>query len=79
MWENKEVKGKKAKKGNIDPEVGVKGTKGKKHDYTNEEAAEDMNLTPWRALQGIEDETLLVHVLSRIIVTELGLDETILE
>ena len=36
MWENKEVKGQKAKQGKFDPQVEVKGTKGKKQDYTIE-------------------------------------------
>ena len=79
MWEAKEVKGQKVKKGKVDPHVEVKGTKGKKTDYTIEEAAEDMKLTPWRALQGIKDETLLVSVLSRVISKELSLDEMVVE
>ena len=79
LWENKEVKGQKAKKGKVDPQVEVKGIKGKKIDYTIEEAAEDMKLTPWRALQGIKDETLLVSVLSRVISKELSLDEMVVE
>mgnify|MGYP000382597286 FL=1 len=79
MWENKEVKGQKVRKGKIDPQVEAKGTKGKRTDYTIEEAAEDMKLTPWRALQGIKDETLLVSVLSRVISKELSLDDMVLE
>ena len=43
--ENKEVKGQKYKEGKIDPQVEVKGAKGKKIDYTIEEATEDMKLT----------------------------------
>ena len=79
MWESKEVKGQKIKKGKIDPQVDVKGAKGKKVDFTIEEAAEDMKLTPWRALQGIKDERLIVSVLSRVISKELSLDDMVLE
>ena len=79
MWVNKEVKGQKVKKGKVDPQVEVKGAKGKKLDYTIEEAAEDMKLTPWRSLQGIKDETLLVSVLSRVLAKELSLDEMVVE
>ena len=79
MWENKEVKGQKAKQGKFDPQVEVKGTKGKKQDYTIEQAAGDMKLTPWRALQGIKDEMLLLSVLSRVIAKALSLNEIVLE
>ena len=57
----------------------MKGAKGKKLDYTIEEVAEDMKLTPWRSLQGIKDETLLVSVLSRVLAKELSLDEMVFE
>ena len=79
LWENKEVKGQKVKKGKVDPQVEVKGSKGKKLDFTIEEAPEDMKLTPWRALQGIKDETLLTSVLSLVISKELHLDEMVVE
>jgi hypothetical protein len=79
MWESKEVKGQKVKKGKIDPQVEAKATKNKKLDFTIEEVAEDMKLTPWRSLQGIKDETLLVSVLSRVISKELSLDDMVLE
>ena len=79
MWENKEVKGQKVKKGKLDPQVEAKGSKGKKIEFTIEEAAEDMKLTPWRALQGIKDETLLKSVLSRVLSKELSLDEMVVE
>ena len=57
----------------------MKGVKGKKLDYTIEEAAEDMKLTPSTALQGIKDDTYLVSVLSRVIARKLSLDEMVLE
>ena len=69
----------KVKKGKIDPKVEAKGKKGKKADYTIEKAAEDMKLTPWRALQVIKDERLLVSVFSRVISKEHSLDDTALE
>ncbi len=73
------MRGLKTKKGKIDPQVEAKESKGKKLEYTIEEAAEDMKLTPWRALQGIRDERLLISVLSRVISKELSLDEMVLE
>jgi hypothetical protein len=79
MWENKEVKGQKVKKGKIDPQIEAKASKNKKNEFTIEEAAEDMKLTPWRSLQGIKDETLLVSVLCRVISKELSLDDMVLE
>ena len=66
-------------KGKVDPQVEVKGSKGKKLDFTIEEAPEDMKLTPWRALHGIKDETLLTSVLSLVISKELHLDEMVVE
>ena len=57
----------------------VKGNKGKKIDYTIEEAVENMKLMPWRALRGIKDERLVVSVLSRVISKEHSLDDTALE
>ena len=35
MWENNEVKGKKVEKGKVNPQVEVKGTKGKKYGLHN--------------------------------------------
>ena len=79
MWENKEVNGQKQKKSKVDPQLELHGSKARKIDLTIEEAAEDMKLTPWRSLQGIKDETLLVSVLSRVVSKELSLDEMVTE
>ena len=79
MWENKEVKGQKVKKGKVDPQVKVKDSKGKKIEFTIEEAAGDMKRTPWKSLQGIKDETLLTSALSQVISRELSLDKMFLE
>ena len=38
-----------------------------------------MNLLPWRSLQGIKDEILLVSVLSRVVAKEFSLDEMVSE
>jgi hypothetical protein len=46
MWESKEVKGQKVKKGKVDPQVEAKASKNKKQEFTIEEAAEDIKLTP---------------------------------
>ena len=44
-----------------------------------EEAANDMKLSLWRAMQGIKDKQLLVSVLSRIVAKELSLEEMVTE
>ena len=80
MWENKEVKGQRQKKGKVDPQLELKSTAEKKIDLTIEEAADDMKLTPWRAMQGIiKEEQLLVSVLSRVVAKELSLEEMVTE
>ncbi|KAH6555676.1 hypothetical protein KP509_1Z236600 [Ceratopteris richardii] len=78
MWENKEVKGQKQRKSRPDPQVDLKG-KGRKVDLSIEEACEDMKLTPWRALQGIKDDTLIISTLLRVISKELSLEEMVTE
>ena len=67
MWENKEVKGQLQWKGKVDPQMELKSIAAKKIDLTIEEATDDMKLTPWRSMQGIKDEQLLVSVLSRVV------------
>ena len=49
IWENKEVKGQRQRKGKVDPQWELKFTVAKKIDLTIKEAAEDMKLTPWRS------------------------------
>ena len=63
MWENKEVKAQCQRKRKVDPQLELKSTAAKKIDLTIEEATDDMKLTPWRSMQGIKDEQLLVSVL----------------
>ena len=77
MWENKEVKGQRQNNGQVDPQLELKSTAEKKIDLTIEEAADDMKLTPWRSMQVIKDEQLLLSVLSRIVVKELSLEEMV--
>ena len=48
-------------------------------DLTTEEAAGDMKLSLWRAMQGIKEEKLLVSVLSRVVAKELSLEEMVTE
>ena len=79
IWENKEVKGQRHKQGKIDSQLELKLTAAKKIDLTFEEAMDDMKLMPWRAMQGIKDEQLLVSVLSRAVVKELILEERVIE
>ena len=78
MWERKEVKGQRAKKAKVDPQVEMK-TKSRKSDLFIEELAEDMKLLPWRSLQGIKDDRLLISVLSRVAAKEFSLDEMVTE
>ena len=79
MWENKEVKGQRQRKGKVDAQLELKFTAAKKIDLTIEEATNDMKLTPWRSMQGIKDEQLLVSVLSRVVAKELSLEEMVTE
>ena len=78
MWERKEVKGQRSKKAKMDPQVEMK-SKSRKSDLIIEELPEDMKLLPWRSLQGIKDERLLVSVLSRVAAKEFSLDEMVTE
>ena len=79
MWENKEVKGQRQKKLKVDPQLELKSSDAKKIELTIEEAADDMKLSFWRAMQGIKDEQLLISVLSRIVAKELSLEEMVTE
>ena len=63
MWERKEVKGQRAKKARVDPEVEIK-SKTRKSDLIIEELPKDMKLLPWQSLQGIKDKRLLISVFS---------------
>ena len=67
MWERKEVKGQRSKKGKIDPQVEIKLKSKGKSDLVIEELAEDMKLLPWRSLQGIKDDWLLISMLSQVV------------
>ena len=79
MWENKEVKGQRQRKSKVDPQLELKSSAAKKIELTIEEAADDMKLSLWRAMQGIKDEQLLISVLSRIVAKELSLEEMVTE
>ena len=79
MWENKEVKGQRQRKGKVDPQLELKFFAAKKIDLTIKEATDDMKLTQWRSMQGIKDEQLLVSVLSRVVAKELSLEEMVIE
>ena len=79
MWENTEVKGQRQRKGKVDPQLELKSIAAKKIDLTIEEVVVDMKLTPWRSMQGIKDEQLLVSILSRVVAKELSLEEMVIE
>ena len=79
MWENKEVKGQRQKKGKVDPQLELKSIAAKKIDLTIEEAADYMKLPPWRAMKGIKEERVLVFFLSRVMAKELSLEEMVIE
>ena len=72
------MKGQMSKKEKLDPHVEMK-SKLRKSDLIIEELLEDMKLLPWRFLQGIKDETLLVSMLSRVSAKEISLDEMVTE
>ena len=76
MWERKEVKGKRTIKGKLDLHVEMK-TNSCKSDLVIEELAEDMKLLPWRSLQGIKYDKLLIFVLYRVVAKEFNLDEMV--
>ena len=78
MWEHTEVKGQRAKKAKVDLRVEMK-TKSHKSDLFIEELAEDMKLLPWRSVQGIKDDKLLIFVLSRVATKEFSLEEMVVE
>ena len=50
-----------------------------KIDLTIEETTDNMKLTPWRSIQGLKDEQLLVSVLSRVVAKELSVEEMVKE
>ena len=79
MWENKDIKGQRQKKCKVDPQLELKSQAATKIDLTIEEAADDMKLSLWRAMQGIKDEQLLVSVLSRVVAKELSLEEMVID
>ena len=58
--------------------MGIK-SKSQKSDLVIEELHEDMKLLPWRSLQGIKDDRLLIYVLSQVVKKELSLDEMVTE
>ena len=66
------------KKARLDPQVEIKA-KSRKSDLIIEELPEDMKLLPWRPLQGIKDDILLISVLSRVAAKEFSLDEMVTE
>ena len=78
MWERKEIKGQRSKKAKLDPQVEMK-SKSRKSDLVIEELIEDMKLLPWRSLQGIKDDRLLIYVLSRVVTKEFSLDKMVAE
>ena len=53
--------------------------KSHKNDLVIEELMENRELLPWRSLQGIKDEMLLIFVLSRVATKEFNLDEMVIE
>ena len=50
-----------------------------KSDLVIEELVEDMKLLPWRSLQGIKDDKLLISILFRAVAKEFSLDEMVIE
>ena len=76
MWARKEIKGQRVKKAKLDAQVEIT-TKSRKSDLIIEELLENMTLLPWRLLQGIKDDRLLISMLSQVAVKEFSLDEMV--
>ena len=68
----------RAKKEKLDPQVEMK-SKSCKGDLVIEELPEDMKLLPWRSLQSIKDDKLLIFVLSWVTAKEFSMDEMVTE
>ena len=66
------------KKARLDPQVEIKA-KSRKRDLIIEELPKDITLLPWRSLQGIKEDKLLISVLSRAAAKEFSLDEMVKE
>ena len=69
MWDNIGIKNKKSEKSKVGPWTGGKSSPDVK------EFLEDMNITPWRTMQGVKDETLLATLLSQVNSCELSMEE----
>ena len=78
MWERKEVKSQPSKKAKVDPQVEIK-SKSCKSDLIIEELPKGIKLLPWRSLQVIKTNRLLISVLSRVVAKEFGLEELVIE
>ena len=78
MWECKQVKIQQVKKAKLYPQVEMK-LKSCKSDLVIEELPEDMKLLPWRSLQVIKDDRLLISVLYQVVAKEFTLDEMVIE
>ena len=66
------MKGQRSKKSKVE----IK-SKSRKSDLIIEEFREDMKLLPWRSLQGIKDDRLLISILSRVVAKEFSLEEMV--
>ena len=56
-----------------------KEIKGRQEKKAKVDPRVDMKLLPWRLLQGIKDNRLLIYVLSRVASKEFSLDEMVTE
>ena len=64
------------KKARLDPQVEITA-KSRKSDLIIGELPKDMKRLPWRSLQGIKDDILLISVLSRVAAKGFSLDEMV--
>ena len=72
------MKGQRSKKAKADPQVEIKA-KSRKSDLIIKELPKYKKVLPWRSLQGIKDDKLLIFVLSRVAAKEFSLDEMVTE
>ena len=72
------MKGQRSKKAKLNPQVEMK-SKSRKSDLVIEELIEDMKLLPWRSLQGIKDDRLLISVMSTLAAKEFSLHKMVAE
>ena len=68
LWENISIKNKRVKKA----KPLICGTSKTSPDIKN--LLDDMTITPWRSIQGVKDDKLIISILSRVRLGELSME-----